>query len=114
MNWHGLNGIIFLGRSGISPIAAINGNFSQQWVNEYLARAGKNREEEWTHSIAVGSQPFVESVKKLLGIKAKGRKVVEGTKGNRLREEESPYQALFEVENSEIDHDNAYLWDINA
>ena len=79
-----------------------------------MARAGKNREEEWTRSIAVGSQPFVESVKKLLGIKAKGRKVVVGTKRYRLREEESPYQALFEVENSDIGLDNAYLWDINA
>ena len=67
-----------------------------------------------TRSIAVGSQPFVESVKKLLGIKAKGRKVVEGTEGFRLKKEGSPYQALFEVENSEIDHDNAYHLDINV
>ena len=74
----------------------------------------KNREEEWTRSIAVGSQPFVESVKKLLGIRAKGREVIAGAKGYQLREKAAGYQALFEVENSDIGLDNAYLWDINA
>jgi putative transposase len=53
----------------------------QQWINEYLARAEKNREEEWTRSIAVGSQPFVENVKDLLGVRAKGREVTEGSRG---------------------------------
>jgi putative transposase len=33
----------------------------RQWVNEYVDKTEKNREEEWTRSIAVGSQPFVES-----------------------------------------------------
>jgi hypothetical protein len=82
-------------------------------VNEYLAKTEKNREEEWTHSIAVVSQPFVESVN-LLGIRAKGREVIEGAKGYQLREEAAGYQALFEVENSDIGLDNVYLWDINA
>jgi len=79
-----------------------------------LARAEKNREVEWTHSVAVGSQPFVESVKDLLGIRAKGREVIEGAKGYQLREEAAGYQALFQVENSDIGLDNAYLWNINA
>ena len=83
-------------------------------VNEYLDKTEKNWEEEWTRSIAVGSQPFVESVKNLLGIRAKGREVIEGAKGYQLREEAAGYQALFQVENSDIGLDNAYLWDINA
>ena len=79
-----------------------------------MARAEKNREVEWTHSVAVGSQPFVESVKDLLGIRAKGREVIEGAKGYQLREEAAGYQALFQVENSDIGLDNVYLWGINA
>ena len=86
----------------------------RQWVNECLDKTEKKREEEWTRSIAVGSQPFVESVKNLLGMRAKGREVFEGAKGYQLREEAAGYQALFEVENSEIGLDNAYLLDINA
>jgi hypothetical protein len=61
-----------------------------------------DREEEWTHSIAVGSQPIVESMKNLLGIRAKGREVIEGAKGYQLREEAAGYQAHFEVQNSDI------------
>jgi hypothetical protein len=53
-------------------------------------------------------------VKNLLGIRAKGREVIEGAKGYPLREEAPGYQALFEVKNSDIGLDNAYLWDINA
>ena len=76
-------------------------------------KKGKNREEEWTHSIALGSQPFVERVKNLLGIRAKGREVIKGAKGYQLREEAAGYQALFQVKNSDIGLDNATLWDIN-
>lgn len=37
------------------------------WVEEYLAGGVKNRQEKWTGSNAVGSKPFVERVKALLG-----------------------------------------------
>jgi hypothetical protein len=86
----------------------------QQWVNEYLDKTEKIQESEWTRSIAVGSQPFVESVKKRLGVRAKGREVIEGVKGYQLREEAESYQSLFEVKNSDIGLENAYPWDINA
>jgi putative transposase len=86
----------------------------QQWVNEYLAKAEKNREEEWTRSIAVGSRPFVENVKVQLGVRAKGREVIEGTKGHQLREESVRYKALFGVKNSNIAFENTYLWDTNV
>jgi hypothetical protein len=86
----------------------------RQWVNQYLDQTEKNREEEWTRSIAVGNQPFVENVKNLLAIRAKGREVIEAAKGYQLREEATDYQALFEVENSDIGLDNTYLLDINV
>ena len=45
------------------------------WVEEYLGNGKKDREEEWTGSIAVGNRPFVEKVKAVLGFRAKGRKI---------------------------------------
>jgi len=42
------------------------------WVAEYVAVGEKARREEWTDSIAVGSVPFVEKVKALLGFGRKG------------------------------------------
>jgi hypothetical protein len=62
----------------------------------------------------VGSQPFVENVKDQLGVKAKGREVIEGTKGYQLREEAVRYKAFFKAKNSNIALENAYLWDTNV
>jgi putative transposase len=85
-----------------------------QWVNKYLEKTEKIREGEWTRSIAVGGQPFVENVKELLGVRAKGREVIKGTEGYQLREEAARYKALFEVENGDIALENAYPLDINV
>jgi len=82
------------------------------WVEEYLGNGLKNRQEEWTDSIAVGSKPFIEKVKSLLGFKARGRDVIEGVEGYRLREAGASYKALFEAEKDNIGPENAYVWDV--
>ena len=83
------------------------------WVEEYLGNGDKARNEEWTGSIAVGSRPFVEKVKALLGFRAKGREVIEGNEGYQVREGPAPYNVLFGAEKEDIDPKNTYLWDIN-
>ena len=45
--------------------------------------------------IAVGSRPFVEKVKALLGYRAKGKDIIEGTEGYEVRERPAGYNALF-------------------
>ena len=84
------------------------------WVEEYLRGWGKFRKGEWTDSIAVGSRPFVEKVKSLLGFRAKGRDVIEGGEGYQVREGPTPYNALFGSEKGDIGPKNAYSWDVNA
>ena len=83
------------------------------WVEEYLEDGAKARREEWTDSIAVGSRPFVEKVKALLGFRAKGREVIEGGEGYQVREESAPYNALFGAKKGDIGPENAYFWNIN-
>ena len=73
----------------------------------------KNRQVEWTESIAVGNRSFIEKIKSLLGFRAKGRKVKEVGKGYSLREGPAPYNALFEAEKEDIGLENTYLWDLN-
>jgi putative transposase len=86
----------------------------KRWVEEYLAAGQRGREEEWTHSIAVGSRPFVEKVKALLGHRAKGRKVIEGTEGYQVREEgPSPYNTFFGAEKDDISLENTYFCNFN-
>jgi putative transposase len=84
------------------------------WVEKYIGDDERARREEWTDSIAVGSVPFVEKVKTLLGFRAKGREVIEGGEGFQLREEAADYKALFEPEKDDIGPKNTFFWDLNA
>jgi len=83
------------------------------WVEEYLGDGGKIRQEEWTRSIAVGSRGFVETVKALLGYRAKGREVRGGNEGYDLREGSAPYKGLFGAENDDIGLENTYFWGVS-
>jgi putative transposase len=72
------------------------------WVEEYLGDGVKARKEEWTGSIAVGSRSFVETVKALLGFRAKGRAVIESSEGYQVREGPALYNDLFGAEKEDI------------
>ena len=63
---------------------------------------------------AVGSRPFVEQVKALLGFRAKGREVKEGGEGCQLREGSALYNTLFGAEKEDIGPENTYLWKVKA
>ena len=52
------------------------------WVAEYLGDEARERQEEWTASIAVGSRSYIENVKALLG---SGPKVERSDKGGGLK-----------------------------
>jgi len=49
----------------------------RNWIDAALEQGNKNRERQWTESIAVGSKVFVEKMKDDLGYKAIGRKIIE-------------------------------------
>ncbi|MCP3888626.1 MAG: transposase, partial [Desulfobulbaceae bacterium] len=46
-------------------------------VTESLVKGNNPRQADWTESIAVGSRKFVETIKENLGLRAKGRKILE-------------------------------------
>jgi REP-associated tyrosine transposase len=83
------------------------------WIEEYLGDGVKNRQDQWTASIAVGSRTFIEKLKVLLGFRAKRRRVKEGREGYQLREDPAPYNAHFESEKEDIGPENTYFWDLN-
>lgn len=47
-----------------------------KWVESALQTGISGKENIWTQSIAVGSKWFVEKMKKSLGFRAKGRKIL--------------------------------------
>ena len=83
------------------------------WVEDYLGDGRQGREEEWTDSIAVGTQPFVEKVKAVLGFRAKGRKIMRIGEGYQVREGPGPYTAFFSAEKEDIGLENTYSWNSN-
>ena len=85
------------------------------WVEECLVDETKERQDEWTASIAVGSRSFIENVKALLGFRAKGREVRQGGGARyQLREGAAQYKALFRAEKDNIDPENTYVWDVKT
>ena len=87
--------------------------YHKGWVEEYLNNGSNSRDDKWSKSIAVGSKGFVEKVKFLLGVMAKGRKSLKAAEGYQLREPSAPYNAHFDIKNEDIGANNTYYWDIN-
>ena len=83
------------------------------WIDDYLGYGDKKRQDEWTDSIAVGGRTFIDTVKALLGFKAKGRNIIESGEGYQLREGGVRYKTLFEGEKDNIGPENAFFWDVN-
>ena len=54
-----------------------------------------------------------ERTKVEFGIRAKGRKVLEGGEAYRLREPQVSYPDVFGTKNADIGAENSYFWNIN-
>jgi putative transposase len=65
-----------------------------QWTEEYLKSKKMERESRWTESIAIGNRDFVERIQNQLGVKAKGRKIVEKNGSFELKEEHTSYNKI--------------------
>jgi hypothetical protein len=68
---------------------------------------GEKEQKEWS------SLPREEGTKVELGIRAKGRKVLEGGEAYRLREPQVSYPDVFGTKNADIDAENSYFWNTN-
>jgi len=87
----------------------------RQWVDQSLKdRLNRERDSKWTESIAVGSKEFTETTKRQLGMRAKGRKVIDSQGICELRESEAAYLVDFAPENSDFGVNNAYFWNAIA
>jgi len=76
----------------------------KELVREALTNDGscRQRQKQWTESIAVGSRSFAEMIKEKLGMLAKGRKILEIEEGFLLREETSTYIANYDGKKEDI------------
>ncbi len=81
-------------------------------MEESLRAERRARDRKWPESIAVGSNGFVAMVKKRLGMKAKGRKIIKAADGSQLRETQSPYDAVSGDENGPLGSHNVPSWKV--
>jgi REP element-mobilizing transposase RayT len=86
----------------------------REWVEEALEKKGRERQPQWTESIAIGTDAFVRETKEKLGIRAAGREVIGGNESYELRESETPYKADFGHENGGLRQENGYFWDLSV
>ena len=76
-----------------------------RWVDSEMQNDSRNKENKWTQSIAVGSKTFIEKMKKALGYRAKGRKIISADDTFELREVLTPYG-----KDNNLDSGNTFLW----
>jgi putative transposase len=81
----------------------------RKWVATFLEDGNSVREGKWTQSIAIGGERFVNDTKQALGIRAKGRKVVEAGEAYQLREPQVSYPSNLDLENDDIVAENTYF-----
>jgi putative transposase len=82
----------------------------RQWVEQALENGFAPRDDRWSEAIAVGSLPFVETVKNDLGVKAMHREVVQADGTYALREAAEAYARNFTGENEALSSENTLPW----
>jgi hypothetical protein len=101
--------------AGLSALCGFTdvGDFQRahrQWVAEALTREAEKRDERWSGAVAVGSEAFVEKVKRELGMKAQNRDIDEADGAYVLREPGRAYTTDFGTENDTLRPRNTIPW----
>ncbi len=83
---------------------------------EFLLKFAKDRQRwlQWTESIAVGSESFIEEIKEKLNVRAKGRKAIGAGTAFQLREPVSRYNTVLDIKKEDISLENTHSWDTNS
>ena len=98
---------------GVGSLEEFQG-LHEGWVKEALKSEGwRERQPQWTESIAVGSEGFIRETKERLGAKAMWREVVGASGTYELRESLTSYGHDFGPKNIDLRSANAFFWDIS-
>jgi hypothetical protein len=76
----------------------------RKWVASFLEDVDCVCEGKWT-------QRFDENTKQKLGIRAKGRKLIEAVEAYQVGEPQVSYLSNFGLENDDTGAENTYFWD---
>ncbi len=82
------------------------------WLEEGLKTDRQERDRKWSQAIAVGSEGYIDNIKKELGMKVVYRKTTIVDKGFVLREDAFPYNADLPPQSSRLSQNNIHLWSV--
>jgi len=83
----------------------------REWIEQELSKEGRQRDEIWTKSVAVGSEQFVLKVQNCLGVRGKSREVTASGDAFVLRESPEIYEANINPKNPVIATNNSVAWE---
>ena len=84
-------------------------------VDEENRRRVYRRAPQWTGSLAVGDEGYVDEVKRSLMSRAVGRETHEREEGEfELREPVASYNPVFDPQNSSLSLENSVKWEANS
>ncbi|HEY7657343.1 MAG TPA: transposase [Burkholderiales bacterium] len=81
----------------------------RQWIEEALLNDERKRDARWSEALAVGSQAFVEQVKRNLALRARHREIEEANGSYALREPVWAYTGIFGSENARLGAGNSII-----
>ena len=82
-----------------------------KWVSVAISEMNLHRESQWTQAIAIGSESFLDAIKKKMRSLAIGRSIKQSENCCELREAALSYNCDFDAKKSDIESDNTYFWD---
>jgi len=106
INYQRLSHLLGLDSAGLLKEAHLN------WVDEALKTDRHERDHKWSKAVAVGSEDYIKNIKKDLGMKVVHRKTNQVQKEFELREDESPYNADFDLQNTGLSGNNSHFWNV--
>ena len=83
-----------------------------KWLAEALKTDRHKRERKWSRAVAVGSEDYIEHIKKELGMKVIHRKTHQDCNGFEVREDKIPYKADLAPRNDRLSQNNSYFWSV--
>ncbi len=72
------------------------------------------RKQRWTESLAVGSNTFINDSLPQLGLRARGRKIIDKGQTSQIREEIQSYNPFLGGQNGIIAPKNTMIWQQDA
>jgi len=85
----------------------------REWINQAVLSEDNHRQQGWSEAGAIGSEGFVDQIKRDIGVEAVGRRVKTGSGIHMLREPDAAYSLDFDTKTDNLSTENTVYIDVN-